>query len=148
MKHDSTPTVQTPAPVPTNPGGTTQQQHPNPTPTNPGTRQNTSSGAHDAVRIGSELDTQFDQIMDGSEATRLRLATRAMEIYGYSDLPIGVRAQAAANAGQAYLEVATAALAAGEAAKEATNRQLGTDWMRKAARLDPKYERNLQGPPQ
>ena len=148
VKHDSTPTVQTPAPVPTNPGGTTQQQHPNPTPTNPGTRQNTSSGAHDAVRIGSELDTQFDQIMDGSEATRLRLATRAMEIYGYSDLPIGVRAQAAANAGQAYLEVATAALAAGEAAKEATNRQLGTDWMRKAARLDPKYERNLQGPPQ
>ncbi|HEU4570406.1 MAG TPA: serine/threonine-protein kinase [Gemmatimonadales bacterium] len=108
----------------------------------------TTTAAHDPVRIGDELDAQLDQIIEGDEATRLRIAARAAEIYDYADLPTGVRAQAAASAGQAYLEVANAALSAGETEKEARNRQLGTDWMRKAARLDPKYQRNLQGPPQ
>jgi hypothetical protein len=145
---DTTPT--TPAgQTGNNPPAQQQQTVTRPTGTNPQTQTNPRPGTtRDPVRIGEELDAQFDQIMDGSEATRLRHAARAVEIYGYADLPIGVRAQAAANAGQAYLEVATAALAAGETEKEATNRQLGTDWMRKAARLDPKYQRNLQGPPQ
>jgi hypothetical protein len=144
--------------VATNPGTTPAQQqqqtnltrqtgtNPPPVTSNPGTRP--SGTTRDPVRIGDELDAQFDRIMEGTETERLGVATRAAEIYEYSDLPTGVRAQAAANTGQAYLEIATAALAAGEIEKEARYRQQGTDWMRKAARLDPKYQRNLQGPPQ
>ncbi len=135
-------------PNPTNTPPVTPTNRPT-TPANnpPAQTQRPTGSSRDPVRIGEELDAQFDNIMDGTEAQRLRVASRAMEIYEYADLPVGVRAQAAANAAQSYLEIATTALAAGDTAKEASNRQLGTDWMRKAARLDPKYQRNLQGPP-
>jgi hypothetical protein len=59
-----------------------------------------------------------------------------------------LKATAAANAAQAYLEIANAARAASNSDRETNYRAKFTQWMGVAANIDPKYQKLLNPPAQ
>ncbi len=139
VRQDSTPTVQAPAPAPTNPGGTTQQVTHQP-PTNPGTRPNTPAGGarHDQTAIQRELDASVDVIAEGAPSARRIALRRLSEIYGYTDLDDGMRADAALQSATGYTVVAESEKTNGDQAAEKAALTAAVDWYQKSNRLAPK----------
>jgi hypothetical protein len=145
-RHDSTPTVQTPAPVPNNPG--TQQVTHQTTPTNPGTRSNTPTGAkHDQTAIQHELDDAIAVITGDNPSARRATLRRLAEIYGYGDLPGDMRTDAARQSAVGYTAVADAARSSSDPAAERAALTAVVDWHHKANQLLPtnKYDIVISG---
>ena len=127
VKHDSTPTVRAPAPVPTNTTANTQQF------TRPGTRPNTPPGTplHDQTAIQGELDRAIDVISGESPSARRTVLRRLAEIYGYTDLPPDMRADAARQSGVGYSAIADEARAQNDNTAESTALTAMVDWHHK-----------------
>ncbi|HET7024248.1 MAG TPA: protein kinase [Gemmatimonadales bacterium] len=136
------------APVTSNPGGpasTQQMSHAtNPNVANPPPKPTVGAKAPvvDTAALSTELYNMLDKIIDGTDSDRERYATRALAIYGIAGLPDSLKAEATANAAEAYVEIANAASQAGNAERESTYRAKFTQWATVAARLAPtKYQK-------
>lgn len=141
----------TPAGTPGNPV-TAPQQNPQqptrPTTTNPpaqqtNTRPNPPTGAtHDQTAIQAELDAAIDVIAGDNPSARRITLRRLAEIYGYTDLPGDMRADAARQSAVGYSAVADAARASSDPAAERAALTAMVDWHHKANQLLPtnKYD--------
>ena len=142
VRSDSTPTVQTPDPVPTNPG-TRPQQHTTPTttPTNPHTTPiTTASVSMDPIDVRQDLGRMLDASDNADKASLDGFITRSERYYRNRDLPQPLRAQAAAYEAQFYLLEAKLAQTAGNTGDEGRLRSTGKDWARNAADMDSKWQ--------
>ena len=142
VRSDSTPTVQTPTPVPTNPG-TRPQQHTTPTttPTNPRTTPTTTASVSmDPIDVRQDLGRMLDASDNADKASLDGFITRSERYYRNRDLPQPLRAQAAAYEAQFYLLEAKLAQTAGNTGDEGRLRSTGKDWARNAADMDSKWQ--------
>ena len=147
VKHDSTPAA--PANPTTTP--TTQANHPSQTPTQQLNRpvpapstpaQRPAAAAHDETAIQHELDASVDVIAGDNPSARRAALRRLAEIYGYTDLPGDMRADAARQSAVGFSAVADEAKASNDPAAEKAALASVIDWHQKANRLAPtnKYD--------
>lgn len=142
------PAGQTPAPNPT-PQQQQQQTLSRPTPTNPGpTHSNPPAGAkHDQTAIQHELDASINVIAGDNPSARRATLRRLAEIYGYTDLPSDMRADAARQSAVGFTAVADEARTSSDPAAEKAALTSVIDWHRKANQLLPtnKYDNVIAG---
>jgi eukaryotic-like serine/threonine-protein kinase len=122
-----------PAPL-TRPVQNNATNPPTPTP-RPNPQSNTP--AHDQTAIQGELDRSVDIIAGDNPSARRIALRRLVEIYGYTDLPADMRADAARQLGSGYSSVADEAKQGGDVAAERAALSSAVDYFQKADRLAP-----------
>jgi hypothetical protein len=141
VRHDTLPSATTPTTTPatnpvSNPG---TRSNPGTTPTNPGTRTNPPAGTpkHDQAAIQHELDASVDVIAGDNPSARRTTMRRLTEIYGYTDLPDDMRADAARQLASGYSSVADEGKQASDVSAERSALNTAIDFYQKADRLAP-----------
>ncbi len=138
---DSTPPAVTPPSTPAqqqNPAPLSRPATTNPPATQTNTRPNPPAGAtHDQTAIQAELDAAVDIIAGDNPSARRAKIRRLIEIFGYSDLPADMRADAARQIASGYSSVADEAKAAEDVSAERAATQSVIEYYQKADQLAP-----------